>query len=130
MSSPIRPRQSGVRVFWSLLEAIEKSTQMETQALAEKDLASLQILQNAKRADFARLVALGKRLGMSREEGVLDARLRALEAAERRNAELARRSALQIMEEIRSISSGQRQLRSLKQAYAGDSEQRPTIAEG
>jgi hypothetical protein len=130
MSSPRRPRQSGVTVFWALLAAIEQTTQLEAQALEARDFRSLEVLQEAKRADFSRLVALGRRIGIDRSNPQLSAKLRALEMAERRNEEAARQGALQLKAEIEGLSTGQRRLRSLKHAYADEEEHRPPIAEG
>ena len=90
MSLPARPRQSGLNVFWALLAAIERTTQLEAQALDSRDFRSLDVLHEAKRADFARLLALGQRIGIDRSNAVLAERLRALEIAERRNEETAR----------------------------------------
>lgn len=125
-----RPRQSGFNVFWALLEAIERTTQLETQALESQDFASLEVLHEAKRSDFGRLMALGRRLGMDRSNPALAARLAALEGAERRNEETARRGAARIRAELEGLSTGQRRLRSLKDAYADEEGQRPPIAEG
>jgi hypothetical protein len=125
-----RPRQSGFKVFWALLEAIERTTQLETQALESRDFRSLEILHDAKRSDFDRLVALGSRLGIDRGNPALAARLTALERAERRNEEAARQGAAQIRAEMEGLSTGQRRLRSLKDAYADEDGRRPPIAEG
>jgi len=63
MSLPRRPRQSGLNVFWALLAAIERTTQLESQALESRDFRSMDVLHEAKRADFSRLEALGARIG-------------------------------------------------------------------
>jgi hypothetical protein len=125
-----RPRQSGFNVFWALLEAIERTTQLEAQALESRDFRSLAILHDAKKSDFARLVALGGRLGIDRSNPALAVRLTALEGAERRNEEAARLGAEQIRAELAGLSTGQKRLRSLKDAYADEEGQRPPIAEG
>lgn len=130
MSQPRRPRQSGSNVFWALLEAIERTTRLEAQALEARDFSSLEILHEAKRADFVRLVALGRRLGIDRSNPALASRLKELERAERRNEEAARQGAMQIRAELAGLSTGQRRLRSLKDAYADEDGQRPPIAEG
>jgi hypothetical protein len=130
MATPRRPRQSGLNVFWALLTAIERTTQLEAQALASRDFQSLEVLHDEKRADFERLVALGKRIGMDRSNPTLALRLRELELAERRNEEAARQGALEIRSELLGLSSGQKRLRSLKHAYVEGEEQRPPIAEG
>ena len=130
MSLPSRPRQSGLNVFWALLTAIERATQLEAQALEARDFRSLDVLHDAKRADFARLVALGERLGINRSNPVLAGRLQALEMAERRNEETAKQGAEQIRAEMAGLSTGQRRLRSLKYAYADEEDHRPPIAEG
>jgi hypothetical protein len=130
MSLPARPRQSGVNVFWALLAAIERTTQLEAEALDSRDFRSLDVLHEAKRADFARLLALGQRIGIDRNTAALAERLRALEMAERRNEETARQGAEQIRAEMAGLSTGQRRLRSLKYAYADEEEHRPPIAEG
>lgn len=130
MSLPRRPRQSGLNAFWALLAAIERTTHLEGQALHSRDVRSLEILQEAKKADFARLVSLGKRIGIDRSNPLLAERLQALELAERRNEESARQGASEIRSEIMGLSTGQRRLRSLKHAYADEEEPRPPIAEG
>jgi hypothetical protein len=130
MPIPNRPRQSGLNVFWALLTAIERTTQLEAQALEARDFRSLDVLHEAKRADFDRLVALGKRIGIDRSHPVLAGRLQALEMAERRNEEAARQGADQIRAEMEGLSTGQRRLRSLKYAYADEEDHRPPIAEG
>ncbi len=130
MAAAKRPVQSGLSVFWSLLEAIEKTTVLETQALAERDFHSLEVLQEAKRVDFGRLVALGRRYGLSRANPVLNRRLTALERAERRNACRAGEEAFALRELLRGMDSGQKNLRSVRSAYAGDTDERPPIAEG
>ena len=130
MSVPSRPRQSGLNVFGALLTAIEHTTQLETQALEARDFRSLDVLHEAKRADFARLMALGARIGIDRSNTVLAGRLQALEMAERRNEETARQGIEQIRAEMAGLSTGQRRLRSLKFAYADEEEHRPPIAEG
>ena len=130
MPPPSRPRQSGVNVFWALLSAIEQTTQLEAQALALRDFSSLDVLHDAKRADFARLEALGERIGMDRSNLMLAERLQALELAERRNEETARQAVGQIRAEMTGLSTGQRRLRSLKYAYADEADHRPPIAEG
>ena len=95
-----------------------------------RDFRSLDVLHEAKRADFARLVVLGQRIGIDRGNPVLAERLQALEMAERRNEEAARQGANQIRAEMEGLSTGQRRLRSLKYAYADEEEHRPPIAEG
>ena len=125
-----RPRPTGLSVFWALLSAIERTTQLEAQALESRDFHSLDVLHEAKRSDFGRLQALGERIGIDRSNPVLAGRLQALEMAERRNEEAARRGADQIRAEMEGLSTGQRRLRSLKYAYADEAEQRPPIAEG
>jgi hypothetical protein len=130
MSLPRRPRQSGLNVFWSLLAAIERTTQLEAEALDSRDFRTMEVLHEAKRADFARLVSLGERIGMDRRDAVLAERLQALELAERRNEAVARQGAMQIREEMNGLSTGQRRLRSLKHTYAEEEELRPPIAEG
>ena len=130
MPPPRRPRQSGQAVFWTLLSAIEKMTQLELQALEARDFQSLEVLQEAKRSDFARLVALGNRMGMDRGNPLLAQRLRALELAERRNEESARQGAMEIRAQMESIVTGQKRLRSLRSAYADEAEVRAPIAEG
>jgi hypothetical protein len=117
-------------VFWALLEAIERTTRLEAQALEARDFNSLEILHEAKRSDFVRLVGLGRRLGIDRTNPTLASRLQELEWAERRNEEVARQGAMQIREELAGLSTGQRRLRSLKDAYADEDGQRPPIAEG
>jgi hypothetical protein len=130
MSNPRRPRQSGFNVFWALLSAIERTSQLEAQALESRDFHSLEILHEAKKVDFQRLVSLGLRLGIDRSNPTLALRLRDLENAERRNEEAARLGAIQIRDEMAGLSTGQRRLRHLKDAYADEGEQRPPIAEG
>jgi hypothetical protein len=130
MSQPPRPKQSGFSVFWSLLAAIERTTQLEAQAIESRDFRSLDILHEAKRTDFERLVSLGRRLGIDRSNPTLAVRLRDLEVAERRNEELARQGANRIRAEMEGLSTGQRQLRSFKNAYADEDGTRPPIAEG
>ena len=130
MSLPRRPRQSGLNVFWALLAAIERTTQLESQALESRDFRSMEVLHEAKRSDFARLEALGARIGIDRSNALLQERLQALEMAERRNEEVARQGGLQIRAEIMGLSTGQRRLRSLKYAYADEEDPRPPIAEG
>lgn len=125
-----RPRQSGFTVFWSLLAAIERTTHLESQALEERDFRSLEVLHEAKRADFERLVSLGRRLGIDRSNPALAARLKDLECAERRNEEAARKGALEIKGEMVELSDGQRRLRSFRSAYADEPGLRPPIAEG
>jgi hypothetical protein len=130
MSLPRRPRQSGLNVFWALLAAIERTTQLEAEALGSRDFRSLEVLQDAKRADFARLMALGQRIGIDRSDALLAARLHALEMAERRNEATARMGVIQLRGEIDGLSTGQKRLRSLKSTYADEENQRPPIAEG
>jgi hypothetical protein len=130
MSLLRRPRQSGLNVFWSLLAAIERTTQLEAEALESRDFRSMEVLHEAKRADFARLVSLGERIGIDRSDALLAERLRLLEMAERRNEATARQGAIQIREEMNGLSTGQRRLRSLKHTYADEADQRPPIAEG
>jgi hypothetical protein len=125
-----RPRQSGLNVFWSLLAAIEQTTQLESEALDSGDFRSLEVLHEAKRMDFARLVSLGQRIGIDRSDARLSERLQALEIVERRNEAAARLGATQIREELNGLSTGQRRLRSLKHTYADEADQRPPIAEG
>jgi hypothetical protein len=76
------------------------------------------------------LEALGKRLGITRSEPMLDERMIALAAAEMRNAEAARRAGLSIQAELRGLSSGQRQLSTVRTAYGSDADSRSLIAEG
>lgn len=130
MSILRRPRQSGLNVFWSLLAAIERTTQLESEALDSRDFRSLEVLHEAKRVDFARLVSLGQRIGIDRSDARLAERLQALEMAERRNEAIAQQGAAQIREELNGLSTGQRRLRSLKHTYADEADQRPPIAEG
>jgi hypothetical protein len=113
-----------------LLAAIERTTELEAEALGSRDFRSLEVLHEAKRADFARLVSLGQRIGIDRRETLLAERLQALELAERRNEAAARQGAIQIREEMNGLSAGQRRLRSLKHTYADEADQRPPIAEG
>jgi hypothetical protein len=113
-----------------LLAAIEKTTQLESQALEARDFHSLEVLQEAKRSDFDRLVALGRRIGIDRGNPLLSQRLQALELAERRNEESARQGALEIRAQIDGIATGQRRLRSLRSVYADEAVDRPPIAEG
>ena len=130
MPPPKRPRQSGVHVFWALLEVVEKTSALESQALADKDFNSLEVLQEAKRVDFARLVALGQKLGFSRADPVLNRRLLLLEETERRNALRAGEEMRLLGAELKELESGQKKLRSVRNAYAGDTDERPPIAEG
>lgn len=130
MSGTRKPRQSGLSVFWGLLSALEQTTQLESQAIRERDFHAMKVLHDAKRTDFERLVALGKRLGMDRSSPELDVRMRVLAQNEARNAELARQAAELFRDELRKMNGDSRKLKNFRQAYVGEPSEPDFTAEG
>ncbi len=117
MAAPRKPKVSGLNAFWSLLAAIERTTQLEASAIQEKNYEAMEVLHEAKRADFSRLVVLGKRLGLTRENPELNARLQLLARAEAVNAHAAGQLAAQLRKEWEEQGAGEMRLHSLKRAY-------------
>jgi len=130
MSGIRRPRQSGVLVFWNLLGAIERSTQLELEAVQARDFKTMDTLFESKRADFARLVSLGRRLGMTRQDAELNRRLLALEREQARVAEVAGRQADALRAEWQGADLENQRLRTLKRAYVSDTLASDFQAEG
>lgn len=90
----------------------------------------MKVLHDAKRTDFERLVALGKRLGMDRSSPELDVRMRVLAQNEARNAELARQAADLFRDELRKMNGDSRKLKNFRQAYVGEPSEPDFTAEG
>jgi hypothetical protein len=130
MSSTRRPRQSGILAFWELLSSLERTTQLEAQAIEERDFHSMKTLHEAKRSGLDRLVLLGRRLGLDRSNPELDARLKGLARAEARNADMARRAAESLREELRKMNGDSRKLKNFRQAYVGEPSEPDFTAEG
>ncbi len=130
MSSVRRPRQSGLTVFWNLLAALERTTQLEANAIQMRDFESMRVLHEAKLEDFQRLVSLGKRLGLTRQNPDLASRLIALERAELRNADAAGLVAQVYRRELAELIAGNHRLQSLKKAYVSDTSEAEFNAEG
>ena len=130
MSGTRKPRQSGISVFWNLLSALEQAAQLEFQAIRERDFHAMTVLHEAKRSDFERLVALGKRLGIDRSNQELDVRMRGLAQSEARNAELARQAAELFRDELRKMNGDSRRLKNFREAYVGEPSKPDFTAEG
>ena len=130
MTAPRKPRQSGINVFWTLLEALERTTHLEFSAIKERNFEAMEALHEAKRSDFARLVALGARLGLNRENRDFDLRLQALARAEQRNADLAAREASALRVAWEEQGRDAQRLHSLKKAYVSDTLESEFRAEG
>lgn len=130
MSLTRKPRQSGISAFWSLLTALEQTTQLESQAIRERDLQTMLALHEAKRSDLERLVLLGRRLGLDRSNLDLNKRMQALAQAEARNADLARQGAEFFRDELRKMNGDSRKLKDFRQAYIGEPSEPDFTAEG
>jgi len=117
-------------VFWSLLAAIEKATSLELEAVRARDFPTMETLYEAKRTDFARLVALAGRLGMTRQNAEFQKRLVALEQAQALVAETAGKEAEALRSEWQGADSENQRLRSLKRAYVSDTLDTEFRAEG
>lgn len=130
MSGIRRPRQSGVLVFWNLLGAIERTTQLELEAVQAGDFKTMDTLFESKRADFARLVALGGRLGITRQDAELNRRLLLLEREQARLAEVAGRQADALRSQWEGADLENQRLRTLKRAYVSDTLASDFQAEG
>ena len=130
MPAPRQPRPSGLNVFWALLASLEKTTQLEAAAIAERNLEAMDVLHETKRANFERMIALGRRLGLDRQHPELDMRLKVLAVAEARNADAAGQIATELRQEwARQGVDGQR-LHSLKRAYVSGTLDSEFQAEG
>jgi hypothetical protein len=130
MSGIRKPRQSGVLVFWNLLTAIERATQLELAAVLARDFETMDTLFESKRVDFARLVSLGMRLGLTRQNPDLNRRLVALEREQARVAEFAGRQADALRAEWQGADLENQRLRTLKKAYVSDTLASDFQAEG
>jgi hypothetical protein len=130
MAGARKPHQSGLHVFWTLLGAIERTTQLELEAVQARDFQTMETLFEAKREDFMRLVSLGRRLGLSRENSELNRRLAALENAQRRVAAAAGREAEVLRVQWEGADLENQRLRSLKRAYVSDNLPNDFSAEG
>jgi hypothetical protein len=115
-----KPHQSGILVFWTLLEAIERTTQLELEAVQARDFQTMETLFDAKRRDFVRLVSLGKRLGLNRRNPELSRRLLALEKAQAGIALAAATEAEALRIQWQGADQEGQRLRSLKRAYVSD----------
>ena len=130
MPTPRKPRPSGLNVFWALLASIEKTTQLEAAAISERNLEVMDVLHESKRANFERMVALGHRLGIDRQNPELDMRLKALALAEARNADAAGQIAADLRQEWERQGVGGQRLHSLKRAYVSGTLDSEFKAEG
>jgi hypothetical protein len=107
-------------VFWALLEAIEKATALELEAVRARDFPTMETLYEAKRVNLARLVSLAGRLGMNRQNAEFQQRLLALERAQALVAETAGLEAQTLRSEWQGADVENQRLRSLKRAYVSD----------
>ena len=130
MSGIRKPRPSGLLVFWGLFGAIERVTQLELEAVRARDFQSMAALFEEKQADFARLHALGQRLGMTRQHPELNRRLLALEMAQSCIADAAGSEAEVLRMEWQDAGKENHQLLSLKRAYVSDTLPSDFQAEG
>jgi len=118
---PKKPRQTGLPLFWAALQEFERLTQLERNALAVSDYAALGPLHHAKRVEFARFTAIGERLGLNRSLPELRERLEVLEQLEQANLRDATLALTRLGQELRDLSSETQNLRSFRDAYAGES---------
>ena len=120
MATPKKPRQTGAPLFWALLTEVERVTQLERSALEGKNYLVLEALHLSKRAEFGRMHALGERLGLNRTLPELRKRLEALEHLEQANLRDARLAVAALGEELQGLASEAQNLRSFRDAYAGE----------
>lgn len=130
MSGIRRPRPLGLQAFWKLLGAIEAVTRLELEAVRVRDFQAIEVLFVQKRDDFVRLHALGRRLGMTRQNPELNRRLLALEAAQTRLADAAGAELAVLRNEWQGADLENNRLRSLKRAYVSDTIPSDFQAEG
>lgn len=109
---------------------MEQTTQLESQAIRERDFQTMLELHEAKRSDLERLVLLGRRLGLDRSNPDLNRRMHALAQAEARNADLARQCADFFRDELRKMNGDSRKLKNFRQAYIGEPSEPDFSAEG
>jgi len=120
VATPKKPRQTGVPLFWALLTEVERITQLERSALEEKNYLVLERLHLSKRDEFARMHVLGERLGLSRSLPELRKRLEVLEHLEEANLRDARLAVAALGEELQGLAAEVQNLRSFRDAYAGE----------
>lgn len=130
MSGIRRPRPSGLQAFWKLLGAIEATTRLEFEAVRVRDLQAIEVLFKQKQEEFVRLLALGLRLGLTRQNPELNRRLLALEAAQTRLAAAAGSEVEALRVEWKEADLENNRLRSLKRAYVSDTIASDFQAEG
>ncbi len=109
-------------LFWALLLKVERLTQLERAALSSKNYSILEELHQTKRSTFSQMADLGARLGLNRSNLDLRTRLEALERLEQENLRDAQSAVEALRGELTSLASEAQNLRSFREAYAGESE--------
>ena len=122
MATLKKPRQTGLPLFWALLLKVERLTQLERAALSSKNYSILEELHQTKRSTFSQMADLGARLGLNRSNLDLRTRLEALERLEQENLRDAQSAVEALRGELTSLASEAQNLRSFREAYAGESE--------
>jgi hypothetical protein len=117
-------------VLWGLFSAVERTTSLEIEAVQARDFPTMETLYEAKKADLARLFAVARRLGVTRQNAEFQQRLLALERLCAQLAEVAGLEVQALRSEWQGADLENQRLRSLKRAYVSDKSNPDFHAEG